>query len=1140
MNEWHPATGADNKIDNDEHTMREAIAILLAENENSILDIASGYFRLSGLSLLKDELKIFMEKDEKKPKMRWLLSNRIDKNAANIFNDEPISEDTESFSISNEFFKLIKNWIVDGKIEIRVFVGEDYIRQKRKKDIKFLHGKAYLFSSGKDSSRGDAIVGSSNFTRGGLLDNRELNIFTNDAWPALHAWFEELWNNYSLEYSNELIDDFEQQKKFAKSERAYTPVEYLYWILGKKFGVKRNITLSQRINLIEERLPYTPNAEGHRFFDHQRTGIKKAYEKLKEFDAQILADGVGLGKTLEAATIIKLYFQDLKFAEDKRSVLLVVNERLREQWKEEFVNVGIFAHQVDMITRQKFANFNEHELKKMAEKYALVVIDEAHDGFLKASNRSYKNMRIMIQEARERQSRTIRGLLLTATPWNNSREDIVRLGLLFLNSKCIPYDRKYRDYVVSGREKALFDAKGNGEFNQIAYQQFWQDLFIQRTRGSLAREKFLSDRYPKRTFPLESNGKPYKIEYSSNVSKALQQTLTGLINLHLPYQDTVMQYLNKEKPSNVVLRQRQQLLRRADSSNAAFSKSMEHMYDRLNSFKKDIEYLQNESLLNVKKYFFEQIDKEYASQITNNDTDLFTYEPELKEINTVKQTRIKLIDDEINETNRNTILRNMLTDTNTDLRSLDEIQDRWSLVAKNDEKQNAIFSQIIETIKEGRKVLVFSEYADTVNDYYQKILTCPEILKYGVGKVTGGGAMLNFDASTKENVLGSFSPVSKNFTLIDEPEIAFLIGTDAIATGQNLQDASDVMTIELPYNPMRLEQRIGRIDRPKKNGMNEIHVYAYPSDEVINAEIELMSRYERKVAGAVNDTEGDINLPFVNDVKIEGVERALSTVDNNESTDKLSKPDLVSEDEARERVQDFYDKIGPNFNLESGITYFPVSVGNKSDQMIFMYDVQLRDVNNHDIVWKREPVLSTVNSSEISFVEAENIVRKAIHDKRNDLITEKTFVELYDKANENSKKLLKKLNDEYNAHIKNEIKQDVPVYYVANLKRTLMDNKNSYRSLFKKQGVDGEKFMKIVRTLTKRGFNRTQKNFLQSLRNTQGTLDSKKIITNVWENIPRFIEIFTDDQIENMDVTSEQLSDIKNSNLKLLGGIVSD
>lgn len=331
---------------------------------------------------------------------------------------------------------------------------------------------------------------------------------------------------------------------------------------------------------------------------------------------KVLADGVGLGKILEAASIMKLYLQDLSLKDDKRKILILINDRLREQWLEELKNVGIDRSRFDITIRQKFTGLDEKAIQCCAETYALVVIDQAHEGFLRQNNKAYKDMKEMIEYTRFTQSRILRGLLLTATPWNNSREYVIRLGLLFLNMAKVPTSRQYYSYVLTNREKILYDTKDSGNDNQEAYVGFWKYLYYQRTRASLAEDKYLSDRYPSREFPLEDGKTPFTIEYLSEVSNALSEILERLITLKLPYQDMIWQYFGPNKESNVtILRQRFQLLRRADSSNVAFGISLKNIKNKLEKFQEEIQGLQKESISTVKNYFYAKISEEYADTI---------------------------------------------------------------------------------------------------------------------------------------------------------------------------------------------------------------------------------------------------------------------------------------------------------------------------------------------------------------------------------------------------------------------------------------------------------------------------------------------------------------------------------------------
>ncbi|MFK4893523.1 helicase-related protein [Lactococcus petauri] len=1112
-----PKIGDENRIDNKERTMRGAIAGLMETNGR--IRIASGYFRLSGITELEEDFRDFFSRSADN-KIELLISNKYDTKKPEtraVLEEGTKQHSTESFYLDNQFYQQLIEWIRTNRLEVKIFVDEKFYETHKKSDIAFLHGKAYMFSETSKSTTGSVLIGSSNFTYGGLVANRELNIFSSDSFPPLKNWFDEMWEEYSEKYSEELIADLENQKeKYAKEKVAYTPIKYFYWNLGKYFGKKSSETLVSRIKEIEKILPYSTREDGKKYFSHQFYGIQHVYEGLKTFDTQVLADGVGLGKTLEAASIIKLYLQDLSLENDKRRVLILANERLREQWQEELKNVGVDSSKYDMKTRQAFTNMSGEELHQYAENYALVIIDEAHEGFLRKGNKVYQNMQEMISYARDTQSRTLRGLLLTATPWNNSREDVIRLGLLFLNLQKVPIQRPYYNYLLTKRENLLYDTKNSGNYNQEAYVEFWKDLFYQRTRASLASDKYLSDRYPTREFPLETSEEPFTIDYSPKVSQALNEILEQLIDLKLPYQDTIWQYFGPNKVSNVILRQRFQLLRIADSSNAAFGASLQNIKIRLEYFEKDIRKLKSEPLSQVKKYFYSKVSQDYAENIAENENGFdFGEELESEFLNKSQTDRIKFIDDRLTENSLSEVLNKMSNDTEKDIQNLEEIMNSWQIVSEHDEKRNFVIAQVKKIVSRGEKVLLFSEFAETSKDYFKKMVEDKELQAAGVGLVHGGGAKVNLDESTKRDVLGRFSPISKSYELFDKSEISVLIGTDAISTGQNLQDASNIMTIELPYNPMRLEQRIGRVDRPKNKGENKIFVYAFPSEEIISAELKLSDRFESKAKGATTDTEGEFKLPFVHGGEFKGI---IDSLIHDEKTNNVIQDKLiasVSDYEARERVREFYEKIGENFVNDKDFYAFPYSFST-SEQKFLLAEANLKDINGTEIqntepqIWKTKDFIEKVD-----FVIAESQIKKLLEDNR---LLEKLEVDSI--INQNYKKektVLNQLVSEYNKDLKNVSELEQQPAYVSDIRKQLLDNMRSFRNNFSEQSVDGKEFRAIAKSLNNRGFSAEQKIFLKNLRDENGQLSTLKMEQNIWKNLDRFMEIFSD------NVTGETL-----------------
>ena len=1139
-----PEVGSQNRIDNTPgKTMRGAISGLM--QRSNILRIASGYFSLSGVVQLEDDFNEFFNKS-KDSKIKLLISNQYDGTNTDTRKILGIAEgikkyDTESFYLDNEFYQALIEWIKEGRIEVKIFVDSKFYETHSKNDIAFLHGKAYLFSNGEDDRRGDVLIGSSNFTYGGLVKNRELNIFSQDSFPPIKDWFDEMWTNYSEKYSDKLLEQFEVQKEHcSKPKVGYTPINYFHWNLGKYYGKKASKSLNIRINEIEKDLPYPRHKDGNKYFAHQLTGIKHIYSQIKKLDTQILADGVGLGKTLEAASFIKLYQQDLQIDGDQRKILILANDRLREQWLAELANVKADLSKIDIITRQKFTGMADDKLKYFAENYALFVIDEAHEGFLSRKNKAYAKVKDVVREARDVQGRTIRGLLLTATPWNNSREDIIRLGLLFLNIQKVPRDRAYYKYLLTGREKLLYDTNDSGNYNHRAYVEFWQDLFYQRTRTSLAKEKYLSDRYPNRCFPLENGKKPYTLKYSPKVSRALTKILDRLIELKLPYQDTVWQYFGSDAVSNIILRQRYMLLRRADSSNAAFEGSLENIKNRLEDFQENILSLKPLSLPKIKNFFYRLVDEDYADSHSEDDMllDLRSDDEEI-DLNTSKANRIRYINEKLTEQTVDMYLQKMLDDTVNDIKSMDEILSRWSIVSKDDMKRETIIKQIKNIISNNNeKVLVFSEFSDTVESYYKQLLKDPEILAAGVGMIYGSKNMINHEESTKEEVLGRFSPESKSYSLLkNEKEISVLIGTDAISTGQNLQDANSIITIELPYNPMRLEQRIGRIDRPKLHGENNIYIYAFPSEEVINAELKLSERFENKAKNAKMDTEGDFKLPFINNGAYSGIKSTVSMGDEDPNKETIIAS--VEEEEAQERAYNFYEKIGDSFSLNDSTKFKPYSFSN-NNQTLLLFNTVLRDVNNHHINNpQNRPSLWNISlNKEISFVEAENITKKILD--QDAYISEQYAHQLLNPLKQKEQFIIKYDVEHYNAELKSVSILEIPPAFITELRRTLKRGMKEYRSNFREQGVDGKLFNKIVDSLGNRGYSKEQTAFLNLLKDPNGKISTSKVSESIWNNLNRFVTLFDTESLELIDNNKELMkkANTENSELEVISGII--
>ena len=178
-------------IDNRRVSMVDALKYLLKQEEFKTLDVAVGYFYISGLLLLKDEFADFM--DRRNGHFRILMGNETNGATVNILDGSNYrnyaeliasksKHDTQDIS-DKKFLGKIAEWIDTGRIEVKVYTGQ----------ANYFHAKSYLFASTLNSDRGTAIVGSSNFSKAGLQGNTELNVLTQDGFFALHNWYNDLW-----------------------------------------------------------------------------------------------------------------------------------------------------------------------------------------------------------------------------------------------------------------------------------------------------------------------------------------------------------------------------------------------------------------------------------------------------------------------------------------------------------------------------------------------------------------------------------------------------------------------------------------------------------------------------------------------------------------------------------------------------------------------------------------------------------------------------------------------------------------------------------------------------------------------------------------------------------------------------------
>ena len=1116
-------------IDNRELSMLDAIKLLLGEENNKSLDMAVGYFYISGMLLLKDEFIDFM--DKRNGKIRILMGNQTDKQTVASLDKESTPEDIVNGGMNYykhlieqsdsdvsrindiEFLTKVKEWLDQGRIEVKVYVGE----------ANYFHAKSYLFASSQEAVKGTAIVGSSNFSRNGLQGNTELNVLSQDSYYPLHEWYSNLWlsDDETAIFSPELIKLVTNKLPVVEKVMHFQPVKKTYYDFA-------SIYAKPYTSLDSETAPWTTD-----LYPHQQSGVVAIKHKLDTFGTAILADGVGLGKTRTTAGIIKFYLQ----TENVNKILIVADKKLKNQWQEELAILGIYKESYDYMSRENFTRLSNSDIKQ--QKYTLVIIDEAHIGFKNSNTRAYQKMMIL-----KKANPDLKGLLLTATPWNNRREDVINIGTLFLDIDAIPNDRNYKQYLLRA-------GKTNKAINGIAaddtaFNQLWTDLFLQRTRKTYGGKNV---NFPNRKFPTAD------ISYEPRKNQIFSDNFDTIVNLSFPYMDPIKYVVDSKREDVGGKKVKLMLLKRADSSWVAYKKSLESIIERLNLLNDNLNKISASG--NIKGNFEAFLGdyyglSDYALNINLNifDVDkLKEMEDEDQEsINSRRRQQIYLkkitnIISKIKPKTATATVKKMQVATNRDLLTLNTLLDKLNKAyEKHDEKIEEVSRLVQKELAKKHKVILVSQFVDTVSYYYERLYTKlnGENKQVGMGMVTGGsssgsnnGNKINqISGVSKKDVLDRFSPQSKNRMdlLNTEEEIDLLVGTDTISTGQNLQDAVTIMNIDLPYNPMQLEQRIGRIDRPRKqNTDRDIYIYTFPVYAAIDSQLKMTERLGTKMKGVIDDTEFDnVVLPeyieYLKNAKKNDSQAVKTMLDT--TLDKITYNSGMTAEEhtdqyekANKRMYDFRvngSVVAKNVELEN------ISFSDGKSNSIAVIKVTYRDANK-EILSNEELIINLDDKKVTTITDGENSLYNEIeHDyELHHKLTLSDAKEIVTREENILKEVVKNLVTKYNSQLgfleKNVDKlQDKVAKGAANkLLDSAKDPKNRDKifSILAKANIQPNKLGLIIRYIETISPDDEElyaivKEINQSVDNFWFQLDSGN---------PKYKEVFNPDKLFNSD-----------------------
>ena len=723
-----------------------------------------------------------------------------------------------------------------------------------------LHAKLYLLFRPDPINPTVGYLGSSNLTQPGLSLQGELNVdvLDHDACQKLAKWFEDRWDDHRcVDISKELVEIIEES--WAREE--LIPPYHIY--------VKIAYHLSQeaRAGLSEFRIP---KDFGNKLLDFQTAAVKIAAHHLNRRNGVIIGDVVGLGKTLMATALARVFEDDHGL-----ETLIICPKNLVPMWED-------YRGQYRMRARVLSISRAITELPDM-RRYRLVLIDESHN----LRNREGKRYRAIQEYIRENDSKCI---LLSATPYNKTYKDLSSQLRLF-----VPEDgdlgirperllREIGETEFIRRHQA--PVRSLAAFDRSEYADDWRELMrlylVRRTRSFIQDNYAITDPSNGRKYlPFEDGTRNYfplrvpktvRLNIDEQYSRLFADDVVDAVNgldlpryglgnyvapsPHTPPTPTESRILDDLSRAGRRLMGfcRTNLFKRLESSGHAFLLSVERHILRnfifLHAIENDLPLpigTTDAGLLD--SHSFDEDAEKAAGDIFDTDDDEENEDPgrttALRTEEDFRKRAAEVYALYAGQYKRRfrwltsglfiaALGQDLMTDATT-LRNILVRFGEWEV--SQDEKLHALEHLLVHEHPD-RKVLVFTQFADTVRYLEQQLMT---------RRVTRMAAVTG-DSTDPTRLAWRFSPKSneKEGSISPEERLRVLIATDVLSEGQNLQDCAIVVNYDLPWAIIRLIQRAGRVDRIGQQAQN-ILCYSFLPAEGIERLIRLRARVRERL-----------------------------------------------------------------------------------------------------------------------------------------------------------------------------------------------------------------------------------------------------------------------------------------------------
>ncbi len=716
--------------------------------------------------------------------------------AAEVRNELEIADDTAEVEAGVHTFV---DWLRSGKLEVKAYPSGN------------LHAKVYIMTLVEgELDAGRVITGSSNLTQAGLQDNLEFNVELKNAadYDFALAKFNALWAE-AVEVSEPYADVIQNQSPYA----AFTPYELYLKFLYEYFRAE----LNRPAELDDMYVP-----DGFMKLKYQEEAVINARKVLDEYGGCFLADVVGLGKTYMAA----LLAQQL----DGRTLVIAPPTLLDRDKKGSWPNVfSDFRVLADFESSGKL----EHLLTRNLSKYKNVFIDESHR-FRNEGTRSYAALAEICRGKRV--------VLVSATPLNNDPADILSQVKLFQNGKAstLPNLRNLEAFFARLRKNlsGLDRQRDHDRYFEVvqanakaARESVLKYLMIRRTRTEIAR--YYADDLEKQglKFPDVQDPQPLFYQFNAQENAIFEETLHLLTREFTYARYRPLTYYTGPRPEQERQGQRNLarfmkilMIKRLESSFHAFRLTLGRFarsYQRaITEFEKGNVYLS----------------KDHSTKLLEalEADDMETVERLLEE---EKAERLDAAD----------FKPEFLLDLQHDAEILRQVQQLWSQVTRDPKWEACRAVLTTQPRLQQGKLILFTESQETAEYLVGRIAAEvePRVIAYSgqAGEAAHRAVIDNFDAN-------AFQP---------RDDVRILVSTEVLAEGVNLHRANIVINYDIPWNPTRLIQRVGRVNRVDTT-FDVIYTYNFFPTTESNDAIKLKEAAEAKIHAFIEMLGADARL----------------------------------------------------------------------------------------------------------------------------------------------------------------------------------------------------------------------------------------------------------------------------------------